>query len=71
MWPSRSKYGVEALVVDPASIEVNRRQRRAKTDRLDAEKLLVMLIRYHLFGEKTVWKICAVPSAEAEDHRHG
>lgn len=63
------KNGVENLVVDPASIEVNRRKRRAKTDRLDAEKLLVMLLRYHLHGEKTVWQICHVPSEEAEDER--
>ena len=33
------------FVIDSASIEVNRRQRRAKTDRLDAEKLLAMLMR--------------------------
>lgn len=63
------EQGVENLVVDPASIEVNRRQRRAKTDRLDAEKLLLMLLRYHLYGEKTVWKICRVPEAESEDER--
>jgi transposase len=35
------------LVVDPASIEVNRRARRAKTDRLDSDKLLSMLMRYY------------------------
>jgi transposase len=63
------KHGVENLVVDPASIEVNRRQHHAKTDRLDAEKLLLMLLRYHLYGEKTVWKICRVPAAENEDER--
>lgn len=63
------KHGIENLVVDPASIEVNRRKRRAKTDRLDAEKLLLMLLRYRLYGEKTVWKICRVPCEEAEDER--
>ena len=63
------KHGIENLVVDPASIEVNRRQRRAKTDRLDAAKLLLMLLRYHLYGEKTVWKICRVPELESEDDR--
>jgi len=36
-------HGITNLVVDPASIEVNRRARRAKTDRLDADKLLSML----------------------------
>ena len=57
------------LVVDSASIEVNRRARRTKTDRLDAAKLLTMLIRYH-GGEETVWSVVHVPSVEAEDMRH-
>lgn len=38
-------HGVENLIVDSASIEISRRARRAKTDRLDAEKLLTMLQR--------------------------
>ena len=63
------KHGVQNLVVDPASIEVNRRKRRPKTDRLDAAKLLLMLLRYDLYGEKTVWKICHVPEAQAEYQR--
>lgn len=57
------------LVVDSASIEVNRRARRTKTDRLDAAKLATMLIRYHT-GEETVWSVVHVPSVEAEDMRH-
>jgi transposase len=61
--------GVENLVVDSASIEVNRRAKRAKTDRLDVRKLLSMLIRYHS-GEKKVWSVVHVPSVEAEDKRH-
>jgi transposase len=61
--------GVENLVVDSASIEVNRRARRRKTDRLDAGKLVSMLIRYHN-GEKQVWSVVHVPSVEAEDKRH-
>jgi hypothetical protein len=40
--------GIENLVVDAASIEVNRRRRRAKSDNLDAAKLVGMLIRWHL-----------------------
>lgn len=60
---------IENMVVDSASIEVNRRARRAKTDKLDVEKLLTMLIRYDL-GEKTVWKIIHVPTVEEEDWRH-
>jgi transposase len=55
-------------VVDYASIEVNRRQRRAKTDRLDAGKLVNLLLRYH-GGESKVWCVVRVPSAAAEDAR--
>jgi transposase len=60
--------GVDNSVVDSASIEVNRRQRRAKTDRLDAGKLLNLLLRYH-GGESKVWSVVRVPSAVAEDAR--
>jgi transposase len=60
---------VENLVVDSASIEVDRRAKRAKTDRIDVEKLLSMLIRYH-GGEERVWHVVYVPSVEAEDMRH-
>jgi len=60
--------GVKNLVVDSASIEVSRRFRRVKTDRMDVGRLLGMLMRYHL-GEKKVWSVVHVPSAEAEDER--
>jgi len=60
---------IENLVVDSASIEVDRRAKRAKTDRIDVEKLLNMLIRYHS-GEERVWRVVHVPSIEAEDLRH-
>ena len=63
-----TQSGIENLVVDSASIEVNRRKRRAKTDRLDVEKLLTMLIRYH-YGEHRVWSVVRVPSLEEEDGR--
>lgn len=61
--------GIQNLVVDSASIEVNRRQRRAKTDRLDAEKLVRMLMRYLLYGEKKTWSVVRVPSEAQEDER--
>ena len=48
---------------------MNRRKRRLKTDRIDALKLLAMLIRYHN-GERTVYSVVHVPSPEAEDARH-
>jgi transposase len=61
--------GIANLVVDSASIEVNRRMKRAKTDRLDVGKLLTMLMRYHQ-GERKVWRVVKVPDVEAEDRRH-
>ena len=61
-------HGVQNYVIDSASIEVNRRQRRAKTDRLDVRKLLTMLLR-HLAGERKVWSVVRVPSVEEEDRR--
>lgn len=60
--------GVNNLVVDSASIEVNRRFRRAKTDRLDVGKLLNMLMRYHQ-GEPKVWSVVHVPGVAEEDQR--
>lgn len=61
--------GVENLVVDPSSIEVNRRKRRAKTDRLDAKKLLRLLMRY-IWGDKRAWRVVRVPGVAEEDERH-
>jgi transposase len=60
---------VQNLIVDCSSIEVNRRAKRAKTDRLDATKLVSMLIRYY-GGDKRVWSVVQVPSVEDEDMRH-
>jgi transposase len=60
--------GVANVVVDSASIEVNRRRRRAKSDRLDLDKLLAMLVRYH-GGEPKVWSVVRVPTGEQEDAR--
>lgn len=60
--------GVENCVVDSSSIEVKRRHRRAKTDRLDGHQLLTMLLR-HVAGEPRVWSIIRVPSVEEEDRR--
>ena len=55
-------------VVDSASIEVKRRARRAKTDRLDALKLVTMLVRVCL-GEARVWSEVRVPTVAAEAAR--
>jgi transposase len=63
-----SSCGIENVVVDSSSIEVNRRKRRTKTDRIDARKLLQMLMRYH-GGERKLWSVVNVPSVKAEDGR--
>jgi transposase len=63
-----TEAGVGNCVVDSSSIQVDRRGRHAKTDRLDVEKLLAMLIRWHQ-GEATVWRVVNVPSLEEEDAR--
>lgn len=60
--------GIVNQIVDSSSIEVNRRRRRTKTDRLDACKLVTMLIRAHA-GERRVWSIINVPSIGEEDRR--
>src|SRR5215471_7068768 len=64
-----TSQGLANVIVDSASIEVNRRRRRAKSDRLDAAKLVSMLVRYHA-GETKVWSVVRVPQAADEDRRH-
>lgn len=60
---------IQNRVVDSASIEVNRRARRAKTDRIDARKLVHMLVRV-CYGEKKVWSEVRVPAVADEAARH-
>jgi transposase len=60
--------GISTLVFDPASIAVEQRSRRAKTDRIDGELLLRTLMAY-LRGEPRVVRIVRVPSVEQEDAR--
>jgi transposase len=60
--------GVENVVVDSASIQVDRRKRRAKSDGLDVEALLKLLCR-HTMGEKKVWGVVRVPPPQIEDAR--
>ncbi len=61
-------HGVDSILVDSSSIEVKRRKRRAKTDRLDAQSLMRSLARHQL-GEPDVWSIVRVPDLIAEDER--
>ena len=69
-WVHRAltELGLSNRVVDSASIEVNRRARRAKTDRLDALKLVRMLVRV-CFGEQRVWSEVRVPTVTEEAAR--
>ncbi len=64
-----TSVGIKNLVVDSSSIEVNRRKRRAKTDKLDAASLLRLLIRYDFDGDRKVWSVVRPPSPEEEDRR--
>ena len=61
--------GIVNRVVDSASIEVNRRARRVKTDRIDALKLVRMLARVSS-GEGGVWREVRVPTKAEEAARH-
>jgi transposase len=61
-------HGVRNYVIDPVSLQVDRRARRVKTDRIDAERLLRSLMAY-LRGEPKVWSVVRVPSIVEEDAR--
>ena len=61
-WLITRDVPVENVVVDSSSIDVNRRARRAKTDRLDVGTLLALLLRW-LGGERKVWRCGARPIA--------
>ena len=69
-WLARvlAKMGIECRVLDPASIQVNRRARRVKTDRIDVLALLRALIAIDR-GERHVCAIVRIPSVEEEDAR--
>src|SRR6201981_483590 len=60
--------GIECLVIDPGSLQVNRRGRPVKTDRVDVKVLLRTLIAW-CRGERHVWSLVRIPSIEEEDLR--
>ncbi len=60
--------GIDNVVVDSSSIEVDRRRKRVKSDPVDAAKLLSLLCRYHA-GEHKVWRVVRVPAVADEDRR--
>jgi transposase len=70
-WISRElqKRNYKVVIVDPASIPVERQARRAKTDRLDAIRLLCCL-RGWLRGERDRLHVVRVPEVKAEEMRH-
>ena len=69
-WLARSLIGrgIECRVLDPASLQVNRRPRRVKTDRIDALTLLRALIALDR-GEHHVCAVVRIPSLQEEDAR--
>ena len=69
-WLARflEQRGIECLVMEPASLQVNRKARRVKTDRIDVEKLLYALIAW-CRGERHVCSMVLIPSVEEEDLR--
>jgi transposase len=61
-------HGTECIVIDPGSVQVNRRGRRVKTDRVDVKMLLRTLIAW-CRGERHVWSPLRIPSVDEEDLR--
>jgi transposase len=69
-WLARflKQRGIACLVMEPASLQVNRKARRVKTDRIDVEMLLRALIAW-CRGERHVCSMVVIPSVEEEDLR--
>lgn len=63
-----ASVGVDNHVLNPASIEVVQHAKRVKTDRVDVNKLMQLLLRWH-GGERQAWREVRVPTAEQEDER--
>ncbi len=69
-WLARfvEQRGIACHVMEPASLQVNRRARRVKTDRIDVESILHTLIAW-CRGERHVCSMVVIPSVEEEDLR--
>jgi transposase len=63
-----TSLGIVNYVIDPASIEVNRRMRRVKTDVVDAERMVMALIRLQM-GDRNACRAVNVPGPQDEDAR--
>ena len=62
-------HGIRNLRHHPASLQVDRRARRVKTDRSDTHRLLRYSLMAYLRGEPKVWSVVRVPSVAEEDAR--
>ena len=60
---------IESHIVDPASIQVTRKKRRAKTDRIDAQQIVNALMRFKA-GDQFACRMIRIPDAQAEDARN-
>ncbi len=58
--------GFEVLEIDSSSIETARAPKHVKTDRVDVETLLDLLIRRHCFGLRKAFRVVRVPCVAAE-----
>lgn len=63
-----TSVGVDNHVLSPSSIEVTQQAKRVKTDRVDVNKLMQLLLRWH-GGERQAWREVRVPTVEQEDQR--
>ena len=61
--------GIESHVVDPASVAVSRRKRRAKTDKIDGEALVRTLLAFKR-GEPRVCSMVVAPTPDDEDQEN-
>jgi transposase len=61
-------HGVEVHVIQPSSVPVERKKRRAKSDNIDADLLLRTLLAW-LRGEPRVCSMVPIPDETAEDAR--
>ena len=64
-WLARflEQRGISCQVMEPASLQVNRRARRVKTDRIDVERILHTLIAW-CRGERHVCSVVVIPNVE-------
>ena len=70
-WPARvfhGRHGYEIVICDPASLEVSRRKKQVKTDRIDADRMIRALKLWD-DGDMDALSHVRVPTLEQEDNR--